>query len=236
MASILPTTTTVPHGLHLPPPTPSDEDEVEEFRIPDLIKYAGPIRQFIEQRLAWGGGRKDEIWEGIYHMSPDPSNDHQELVSWLCYVFVSALIGTGAKVHAGGNVSDRVDAWYQNYRCPDVIVIQPSNPIQNRKAYWLGGPDFVVEVLSEGDDSVEKLPFYAKLGTREVLHIDPETKELTLLALRDGTMQPVGTSSLAAPNLVTSSVLPVSFQVTGDSTKPILRVQHTAKPEARWEI
>ena len=235
MASILPTTTTVPHGLHLPPP-PNDEEDVEEFRIPDLIKYAGPIRQFIEQRLEWGGGRKDEVWEGVYHMSPDPTNNHQWLVSRLCYVLQSALIDTHAKVLAGGNVSDRAKQWYKNYRCPDVIVIQPGNTIQDRKTYWLGGPDFVVEVLSEGDDSVEKLPFYAKVGTREVLHIDTDTKELTLFALCDGEMQPVGTSNIAAPNIVTSSVLPVSFQVTGGSSKPILLVQHTAKPEARWEL
>jgi hypothetical protein len=235
MASILPTTTTVPHGLYLSPRA-SDDDEVEEFRIPDLIKNSGPIRQFIEQRLAWGGGRKDEIWEGVYHMSPDPSNDHQELVSWLCYVFFSALIGTGAKVHAGGNVSDRVVNWYENYRCPDVIVILPNNPIQNRKTYWLGGPDFIVEVLSEGDDSVEKLPFYAKVGTREVLHVDPETKQLTLFSLREGIMQVVGSSSITDLTVVASSVLPVSFQVLGDPAKPILRMQHLNKPEQFWEI
>ncbi len=234
MASILPTTTTVPHGLHLPPPAASDEGE--PFQLPDLAKLSGRIRDLIEERLSWGGGKKDEVWEGIYHMSPDPTNSHQRFILRLCNAFGSALDQPQAIVQPGGNVSDRNKQWYKNYCCPDVIVILPSNSIQDRKTHYLGGPDFVVEVLSEGDDSVEKLPFYAKVGTREVLHVHPDTKELTLFSLRDGTMHSVGTSSIAAPNIVTSSVLPVNFQVLGDSAKPILRVQHTAKPEARWEI
>jgi len=234
MASILPTTTTVPQGLHLPPPTTSEVGE--SFQLPDLAELSGRLREFIEERLSCGGGKKDEVWEGVYRMSPDPTNSHQRIILRLCNAFDAALDQSQAIVQPGGNVSNRNKQWYKNYCCPDVIVILPGNSIQDRKTHYFGGPDFVVVVLSEGDDSVEKLPFYAKVGTREVLHVDPETKELTLFALRDGSMQPAGTSSIAAPNLVTSSALPVSFQVTGDSTKPILRMQHTTKPDARWEI
>ena len=39
--------------------------------------------------LAWrcrtGADRWDEVWEGVLHMAPSPSDDHQELVVELCH-------------------------------------------------------------------------------------------------------------------------------------------------------
>ena len=33
------------------------------------------------RRHAWGADRFDEVWEGVYIMSPQPNVEHQELVS-----------------------------------------------------------------------------------------------------------------------------------------------------------
>jgi hypothetical protein len=234
MASILPTTTTVPHALHLPPPAASEEDE--PFVIPELGKISGPIRQLIEQRLSWGAGKQDEVWEGVYHMSQDPNPDHQDLVLFLQSALHAIAQELAGRATLGTNITDRTCGWVKNFRCPDVIVLMPNGKAQRFKSGYVGGPDIAVEILSPDDESVEKLPFYAAIGTREVLHVDTDTKELTLFTLRDGSMQVVGTSSVSDSNVVASAVLPVSFQVLGEPAKPLLRVTHTAKPELRWEL
>ncbi len=50
------------------------------------------------------------------------------------------------------------------YRVTDMLVVLPGNPIQNLDTHFVGGPDFLVEVLSPGDQALEKLPFYAVIG------------------------------------------------------------------------
>jgi Uma2 family endonuclease len=44
----------------------------------------------------------------------------------------------------------------------------------------------VIEVRSPGDESYDKLPFFAKLGVREVLIIDRDTKRVDLFRLASG--------------------------------------------------
>ena len=50
-----------------------------------------------------------------------------------------------------------------------------------------------MEVLSPGDESRTKLPFYAKVGVREVWLIDPETRVLEVFTLRDGKLRSIRT-------------------------------------------
>lgn len=119
-----------------------------------------------------GIDKHDEVWDGVYVMSPLANNEHQEIVFGLNTVLqiVAARTGLG-KVCPGVNVSDRED-WTHNYRCPDVVVFLQGTSAINRGTFWLGGPDFAVEILSEGDRARAKLPFYAKVGVRELLFVD----------------------------------------------------------------
>jgi len=50
---------------------------------------------------------------------------------------------------------------------------------------FLGGPDLLLEVLSEDDDTYAKFPFYAGRGVREILIVDPETYRTELWELRE---------------------------------------------------
>jgi len=54
----------------------------------------------------------------------------------------------------------------------------------------------VVEVLSPGDESWQKLPFYAEHHVDEVLFVDLAERTVTWLALRDGEYEPVQQSRL----------------------------------------
>jgi Uma2 family endonuclease len=85
------------------------------------------------------------------------------------------------------NLTDREEDWIYNHRCPDGAVILRSNPrrwVGERQAAFFGGPDLVLEILSEGEDVRTKLPFYRDLKVREVLIVDPETGSPELWGLQ----------------------------------------------------
>ena len=115
------------------------------------------------QRAEWGGDRYDEVWEGTYMMTPGPNPEHGEIQAELVAVFRSALgFANPAKISTGVNVSDRAGDWMQNFRCPDVAVVLPGGAARKCEAHFMGGPDFLVEIVSPYDQSRKKIPFYGK--------------------------------------------------------------------------
>ncbi len=185
--------------------------------------------RLIEQRQACGGDRYDEVWDGVYIMSPIANIEHQQIATNLsiCFGMIISFKGLGV-VLAGTNVSDRADDWEKNYRVPDVVVYLNGNPAQKRGAYWLGGPDFAVEVVSRYDRSRKKFDFYAKINTREVLIVDRYPWALELYRLNDaGTFDRVGRSTLEKPDILASQVLPFTFQLEPGEDRPSIKVSHT---------
>jgi Uma2 family endonuclease len=67
---------------------------------------------------------------------------------------------------------------------PDVAVFLQDTAAVNHGAFWFGGPDFVVEIVSPDDQTREKLDFYAKVGVRELLLVDRSPWQLELYRLR----------------------------------------------------
>jgi Uma2 family endonuclease len=186
--------------------------------------------QLIKQRQESGGDHHDEVWEGIYMMSPLANNEHQEIISGFTSVFqiVIAWPGLGI-VLPGTNISDQLEDWTHNYRVPDVVVFLQDTKAINRDTHWLGGPDFAVEVLSRGDRAREKLPFYAKVGTREVLLVDRNPWSLELYRLQEGTLGLVGRSTPQASSTLSSEVLPLTFRLLATEKpgeRPRIAVSH----------
>src|SRR5215213_3976708 len=125
-------------------------------------RFAEQLRQ---ERAAAGGDRWDEVWEGTYMMAPLPNIEHQQIANRLAAICLEVVgWNSGASVMAGTNVSDRVNGWEHNYRCPDVAVYLVGNPAQNCNTHWCGGPDFAAEIASDDDRTRDKIPFYAKVG------------------------------------------------------------------------
>ena len=94
---------------------------------------------------------------GLYIMAPLPNDEHQDIQTAFAAALKDALgWESPAKVRAGVNVSDRAEDWVQNFRCPDVVVYLPGNPAINHGTHWQGGPDFLVEVVSDQDRSTRK--------------------------------------------------------------------------------
>jgi Uma2 family endonuclease len=191
--------------------------------------------RLIAERQAAGADRFDEVWEGTYVMAPLVNDEHQAIQTGLAAVLQIVIAWKGAGlVRAGVNVSDRDEGWTHNYRCPDVVVFMKGTSAQNRDTHWVGGPDFAVEILSPGDQTPEKLPFYASVNVRELLVIDRDPWSLELYRLHDGRLTSAGVATPKSGDALASEVLPLSFRlVPGD--RPQIEVVHRATGE-KWLV
>jgi Uma2 family endonuclease len=142
----------------------------------------------LEWRRRIGADRRDEVWDGVLHMVPTPGPEHQRLqgrlLSWLlrhwaCAGERDAMIGT--------NVSrPGIPNWTKDYRVPDLMLITRAGRHIERNAFFEGGPDAVIEIRSPGDETWDKLRFYAAVGCREVWIVDAESRALEIHACVDG--------------------------------------------------
>jgi len=192
---------------------------------PDLQR-----RLLNERRRQDGADRFDEVWEGLYVMAPLPDNEHQEIQMNLGAAIVDAFgWDSSVLVRAGANVSDRDKDWTHNYRVPDVVVFLPGNPALNHGTHWQGGPDFLVEIVSRGDRARKKLPFYAKVGVREVLIVNRKPWSLEHYAATGSpaVLQLVTTHNLGSETEVRSGVLPMSFQLRPGIPRPRIQASLT---------
>ena len=191
--------------------------------------------RLIAQRRESGGDRFDEVWEGLYVMSPIADNQHQELQARLGAAFLQLLGDPRTRVLTGTNITDQEEDWEHNYRCPDLAVFLPATTAQDRRSHWFGGPDFAVEILSRGDRTPKKLPFYASVNVRELLVVDRDPWSLELYRLRQGQLLSVGQFDAASGATLTSEVLPLSFRLIAGSSRPTIEVCHRETGQA-WPV
>ncbi len=188
-------------------------------------------RELRADRKARGIDRHDEVWEGVYVMSPMADDSHQRIVSKLTYVFEQVIGETGlGDVRPGINVSDRIARWKKNFRSPDVVVILKGSAAENHGTFWTGPLDFVVEVISPGDRSRKKLPFYSKIGVREALFIERNPWQLRLYRHDGSKLQLVGQCEAVNAPSMDSEVLPFSFGLAAadDHDRPLVLLTHQA--------
>lgn len=184
------------------------------------------FKRLPRKRRSSGGDRLDEVWNGVYVMSPPADNEHQALSGILASIFLQVLgHNEDVKIFPGCNLSDRSDDWTQNYRCPDVAVFLPGNPAEDRGTHWLGGPDFAVEILSPYDRARKKFDFHAKVGVRELLFVCRRPWSLELYRPAGQGWNLVG-KSLPTPDslLLASEVLPLKFRLIPGERRPRIEV------------
>ena len=188
-----------------------------------------------KERRATGADRYDEVWEGVYMMAPMPGDEHQELVFGfnLALGIAIAMKGLG-RVRPGVNVSGRSDDWESDYRCPDVAVFLNDGKADNLGTHWRGPADFLVEIISPGDRTREKLPFYSKLGVIELLIVDRDPWCLELYCQDDGELCQVGRSEFPEPQAVQSERLGLSVRLIPGDPRPRIEVVH-AESGQRWD-
>ena len=142
--------------------------------------------QLLQQRRRNGSERWDEMWEGVLHMNPPPSFEHQdlevELMVWLRNYW--AKRGEREARHQAA-VSPREDDWVEDYRTPDIILLCGQSIARKRETYLFGPPDAAIEICSPGDETYEKFPFHAQLKTPEIWVVHRDTKEIEVYVLQD---------------------------------------------------
>jgi Uma2 family endonuclease len=201
-----------------------------------LVLDRDVAKALIRKRRRLGLDRHDEVWDGVYVVSPLANNEHQFLGYKLTAAFDQALQGIlGVLAYPGVNVSDQLEDWTKNYRCPDVAVFLPGNNAKDMKTHYYLGPDFAVEVISPRDRSRKKLDFYAKVGVRELLLLDRNPWSLELYRLMNGELKLIGKILPDPSQSLTSLVLPVSFRLLPGDPRPTIEVTHT-QDSRQWLI
>ena len=144
------------------------------------------VEAFLERRKHLGQDRKDEVWEGVLHVVPAPSHRHSSLGAQVKAHLRAPAAAARLTVTDDFNLGDAED-----FRVPDGGLHRPG-----AAEMWHPTAALTLEILSPGDETWQKLPFYAAHGVDEVLIVDPEEREIHWLALAAGTYQPVERSGL----------------------------------------
>jgi Uma2 family endonuclease len=193
--------------------------------------------QIVQERKRKGIDLYDEVWDGVYVMPSMPSLEHQELVHDLDTLFDDVVIVPGlGKCYPGVNVSDRASGWKKNFRVPDVAIVLKDSRAIRHKNHIQGGPDFLVEIESPGNDIEEKVPFYGKIGVSELLIIHRDKRSLRLLRLQGEELVLVKPSLLEGKEWLLSEVLPLSFRRTVSKGVPRTQVRRTDGQAGQWTI
>lgn len=145
------------------------------------------VEALLERRKKLGQDRRDEVWEGVYHMVPAPSGEHAAVAAQVKALLRTPATAAGLIVTDDFNVGDSKN----DFRIPDG-GLHRSPP----HGVWITTAALVLEVLSPDDDTWEKLPFYATHHIDEVLIVDPDTRQVHWLALTDGKYKPVENSAV----------------------------------------
>ena len=146
-------------------------------------------QHILDQRARTGLDRWDEMWERVLHMPPTPNREHQDLTALLAiWIEVHWAKPRGNRVHMQINVSSP-GGWPNDYRIADLVLLTPDRFQIDHNEYFEGAPTAVIEIRSPGDETMEKMPFYANLGVPELWIIDRDTKAPQLHVLREGRYQ-----------------------------------------------
>lgn len=201
-----------------------------------MIRDPGKSRRFREDYVVTDGDKFDEVWEGTYNVMPQPTNVHQRIVGGFQIVIGTQIDMKGrGQTLPGANVSDRSPDWDKNYRCPDLAVVLLDSIAKDCGSYWLGGPDFLMEVVSPDDGAWEKIPFYSKIKVRELLIVDRDPWKLTLLRHDGDTLVAVGDSTVENGDWLKSEVLKLKFRLVAGESRPQIEIQST-ESEQNWKV
>jgi Uma2 family endonuclease len=133
----------------------------------------------LAERRRMGGDRWDEVWEGVLHMVPAPSERHQYFGGQLFVALERLASSRGLRAAFEVGFYRAAD----DYRQPDLAVYRRD---QTSERGLEAAAELLVEIMSPRDESRRKLPWYAARDVREVLLIDRDTLAVELYACETG--------------------------------------------------
>jgi hypothetical protein len=192
--------------------------------------------RLIKERRAQGADRYDEVWRGVYVMSPAPNDEHQELATRLARPLLEVIEDPGlGVVRIGINLASDPEDWEEDYRVPDVAVIFKDSPAICHGTFWTGPPDFLIAITSPWDKTREKLEFYSDQSTRELLLVDRDPWQLELYRLQRGQLVLVANVSPGDGKSFESEVLPVQFRLLPGTPRPTIDIS-SVDQQRSWTI
>ncbi|MGH3828176.1 MAG: Uma2 family endonuclease [Pseudonocardiaceae bacterium] len=163
-----------------------------------------PAAMLTERRRLGLDGR-DEVWNGVLHIVPLPGGPQQCLASQLFLVLAPLAQRRGLAPYYETGLFRADD----DYRVPDQLYCRPGQ-LSDRGAE---GAQLVVEIHAKGDETYEKIDFYAEVGVREMLILHPTGRWVELLRAVGGRLLPV---SADAEGAVHADVLDARFATVED--------------------
>ncbi len=153
-----------------------------------LDPHAPGLEALLESRRVSGLHRLDEVWEGVLHMVPAPSGAHAYIAQQLAVLLdgparAAGLVPAMHEINLGSSEED--------YRVPDGCLHR-----EIPRETWFPTAALAVEIVSPGDESWQKLPFYAAHEVDELLIVDPEERAVHWLGLNGGEYRPIERSGL----------------------------------------
>jgi Uma2 family endonuclease len=130
----------------------------------------------LKQRQALGQDGYDEVWEGEYHVAPMAHPSHGYLDDELAVLLRPLARGAGLVGTGAFNLGSPDD-----YRVPD-RGLHRGLP----RTTFVPTAAVVVEIVSPGDETWQKLDFYAAHSVDELLIADPAKRSVTCLVLHAG--------------------------------------------------
>ena len=144
--------------------------------MPTLVKDPPPagFEELLERRRELGQDLLDEVWEGVYVMNPAPSEGHADVAQQL-----AELLGPAARA---AGLWPRMSIFNlgepDDYRVPDGGLLR-----ERLNRVRVPTAALVIEIVSPGDDTWTKLPFYARHGVDELLIVDLQKRSVEWLGL-----------------------------------------------------
>jgi Uma2 family endonuclease len=158
--------------------------------MPTLVRDPAPaeFEALLERRRRLGQDLFDEVWDGVRHLNRVPPSLHGRLEWQLAGILGSLASAAGLRALGQFNLGEEGD-----HRVPDGALIRPG-----ADAVYLPTAALVLEIISPGDESWEKLDFYAAHGVEELLIVDPQKNTVSWMSLEGGEYKHLKRSRLIA--------------------------------------
>ncbi len=141
-----------------------------------LLMHGRIAEDVIRQRREDGLDTYDEVWDGVYHVTPAGTGKHGAL-----------QVGLGALLRAAGidgmAATGPVNIGQEgNYRVPDAALV----PRDLLEQVWFTHALLVGEIYSPDDETYDKFDHYRDHGVAEVVVVRPEAGRVEVWELTDG--------------------------------------------------
>lgn len=187
----------------------------------------------LADRRAKGLDRWDEMWEGVLHMTPAPSLEHQQMLARMIEFLGPRLRESRRGTLVPGVNVFRDSAADRDYRIPDLTFVAAGREHVLQPDGIRGeGPDAVIEIRSPEDETNEKLPFFATLTIIEVIVCDRDTKQPQIFRLAGAEYEVMPADR---EGWVVSTVLGVRL-LRVEGTPPRLRIEDAGDLSASVDI